>query len=461
MKNPLLTAALAVLIISSSLGTNSAVAGFSISNLVRQAEVIKVNAVTSATSAAVKVSTTIKGFAANDPYFVKTMEVPKANVMANLRASSNGGMSGLVKRNAWYAAWFATMAAAGWAIDELHNQVVSKPKDFAVGVYYYLGSYGEFKNWASSTPAEACKGYFAGNTTWAFDSVKTPFTGAYGVCVAKLVSNPNSKSDMIRIYQTSCASNPSSVLPSCNNIIPTEPVPDDAIYDSLVSKMLEDPKAASQAFMVPDTYPYPYPNIFPAQVPYIPGVSEADQEALDLYYRGLLQSTNPNAPYYVSPERYQQIASLASQLQQGQSPDSEASAMNDQLKKPLTQKELEESLKKEREQQDKATKDALGNQPALDKLIDPFNNFSEGVKNTPNEVINELPSNNFSFSGAGKCYTFDKTYTIMGASWTLSTRQFCDAYYYPYFLPIMTWFFYIATGLYIWFSLRDAYARRF
>ena len=118
-------------------------------------------------------------------------------------------------------------------------------------------------------------------------------------------------------------------------------------------------------------------------------------------------------------------------------------------------------MKKDREAEDKATKEALGPQPALDKLIDPFNNFSEGVKNTPNEVINDLPSNNFSFSGAGKCYTFDKTYTIMGASWTLSTRQFCDSYYYPYFLPIMTWFFYIATGLYIWFSLRDAYARRF
>lgn len=362
---------------------------FSIGNLMKSAEVIKANAVASASSTAIKVTTTIRGFAANDPYMVKTIDVPKANFMANLRASSNGGMSGLVKRNAWYAAWFATMAAAGWAIDELHNQVVSKPKDFALGTYYYLGSYGEFKNWASSTPAEACKGYFAGNTTWAFDSVRTPFTGAYGICVAKLISNPNSKTDMIRIYQTSCTSNPSSTLPSCNNIIPSEPVPDDALYDSLVSKMLEDPKAAADAFMVPDAYPYPYPNLFPSQVPYIPGVSEADQEALDLYYRGLLQSTNPNAPYYVSPERYQQIASLANQLQQAQTPESQVSAANSTLKNPLTQAQLEETLKKRDIEAKKEADDVskTDTKPVTDayknsKIEDEFNKLKERVTDT-------------------------------------------------------------------------------
>ena len=126
----------------------------------------------------------------------------------------------------------------------------------------------------------------------------------------------------------------------------SEPVSDQSLYDSLVTKMMEDPKAAAQAFMVPDPYPYPYPEILPSQVPYIPGVAESDQEALDWYYKGLLQSTNPNAPYYVSPERYQQIAALANQLQQATNPQTQADALNNNMKNPLTQKELEETLKK-------------------------------------------------------------------------------------------------------------------
>lgn len=59
--------------------------------------------------------------------------------------------------------------------------------------------------------------------------------------------------------------------------------------------------------MVPDAWPYPYPHIFPDPVKYIPGVSEADEALLDALIKGQLQTTNPNAANYVTPEKLQQL----------------------------------------------------------------------------------------------------------------------------------------------------------
>lgn len=450
MKNPLLSFALAAAIFAISSG-NAANAGaaFSINSFIKQAEVIKANAVVSANSTMIKVSTTIKGFAANDPYMVKNIDVPKANFMSHIKGSNGGGIGGLVKRNAWYAGWFATMAAAGWAIDELTQQVVASPKDFKLGFYYYVmdGQY-EFAPSRKSLPEQACKAF---NTAKGYT-----YTSSSATWCGFRVGSYNGGTD-IRLNPCNAST---TALDSCKGVSVGEPVPQDAIYDSLISHMLQDPKSAAQAFMVPDKWPYPYPQIFPETVPYIPGVSQADQDALELYSKGLLQSTNPNAPYYVTPERYQQIASLAQQLQNGQTPQSEADAMNDALKKPLTQKELEESLKKDREAEEKAIKESLGEKPSFDKLTEPLDKFVENVNKTPQDEINPLPQNNFGIAGSGTCYRIEKPISIMGVTVNMSTRSFCDAYYYPYFLPILTWFFYIATGLYIWFSLRDAYSRR-
>lgn len=450
MNKPLQSALLAIFIFTINFGGNNAYA-LALSNFIKQAEVIKVNAFNSASSTAIKVTTTIRGFAANDPYQIKTIDIPKTTYMTRIKAGmgETGGLKGLVKRNAWYAAWLATMAAAGWAIDELKDQVISKKINYSGQCGTNSGNYFNY------TFDQCLAKVLAGDTLKSIQLVSGPATLEIGKTTSYLVYSCAASNPSICYGGRTLAYTPQSTSGETS-----QPVSDDALYDSLVAHMLADPVSAAQAFMVPDPYPYPYPEILPSQVPYIPGIAESDQEALDWYLKGLLQSTNPNAPYYVTPERYQHIASLANQLIQGQTPEGQVDSLNEQLKSPLTQKQLEESLKKERENEDKATKEALGEQPNLDSLIDPYKQFEEGVKNTPNETVNNLPSNTFSIGGSGQCYTFDRSYSIMGASWTLSTRQFCDAYYYPYFLPILTWFFYCCTGLYIWFSLRDAFARR-
>lgn len=331
----------------------TSVAAMSFSSLIKQAEVIKVNAVTAATNTAITVSTTIRGFAANDPYQIKSIDVPKTRYMGFVK----GNLGSLVKKNAWYAGWFATMAAAGWAIDELTGQVVSTK-----GVAFNYA--GDCSVWTNSTgtvyinigvtessadcisKVKAHKYYYS---YWNRDVI--PFTSA----VNTFNKNPiTGQGYVIYISPVPVTNAPftgtyyAAFRPNNDNppVPQTSSVPDDAIYDSLAAEMTNDPVSAAQAFMVPDAWPYPYPQLFPDTVPYVPGVAESDEEALNWYLQGLAQSTNPNAAYYVAPEKLQQIAALAQQLQQAQSPEGQTEALNENLNNPLTQSQLEETLNK-------------------------------------------------------------------------------------------------------------------
>lgn len=116
MKNPLLSFALAAAIFAISSG--NVANAFQIGDFFQNAEVIEPIPLRSLMTL-IKVSTTIKSYAANAPYAIKTVDVPKASFMSHVKTN----LKGAVKKNAWYAAWFASMAAAGWAIDELTGQM--------------------------------------------------------------------------------------------------------------------------------------------------------------------------------------------------------------------------------------------------------------------------------------------------------------------------------------------------
>lgn len=446
MKNPLLSFILAAAIFAISSG--NVANALQIGDFFQNAEVIKANSVKIVNDSLIRVNTTIKGYAANAPYAIKHVDVPKPTFMSHVKTN----MKGLVKKNAWYAAWFGTMAAAGWAIDELTGQMTHRPQGAEVGYYYSPWSgHNEYLPAASSTPTQSCTIYATNNN----------LIGSYSSSNVQcnLKRQDGSPAGYVYIYRSKCNSATSSVS-TCQGVLPVEPVPDPALYESLAAEMLKDPKAAAQAFMVPDAWPYPYPNLFPNPVKYIPGVSESDEQLLDALIKGQLQTTNPSAANYVTPEKLQQLQNMLSQLQQGLTPEGQVGSANDKLKDALTQAQLEETIKKEKEKEEKAVKDALGEKPSFDKLTEPLDKFVENVNKTPQDEINPLPQNTFGIAGSGTCYKIEKPISIMGVTVNMSTRSFCDAYYYPYFLPILTWFFYIATGLYIWFSLRDAYSRR-
>lgn len=438
---------------------------FSMAGIIKQAEVIKVNAVTAATNTAITVSTTIRGFAANDPYQIKSIDVPKTRYMGFVK----GNLGSLVKKNAWYAGWFATMAAAGWAIDELTGQVVSTE-----GVAFNYA--GNCSVWTNSTgtvyvdigltessadcisKVKAHKYYYS---YWNSDVI--PFTSAvntfnknpiYGQGYVIYISPiPVTNAPFTGTYYA--AFRPNNDNPP---VAQTSPVPDDAIYDSLAAEMTEDPVSAAQAFMVPDPWPYPYPEIFPDTVPYIPGVTQSDQELLDLYAQGLLQSTNPNAAHYVTPEKYAEIAALAGQLQAGATPEALVDAANEAAQAPLTQAQLEETLRKQEAAAAKAdaaavTQAASALAPAataLDKLNDEKADLEGMITDSPTAQPPSTMPNIFKWTlPTGNCQPFPFTFTIQaGSAHADDNGAFCQTYN-EVAHPLIFWFLNMLTAVYI------------
>lgn len=427
-----------------------------IGDFFQNAEVIKANAVASANESIIKVQTTIKGYQANSPYSIKTVPVPKTSFMSHIKAN----LKSLPKRNVWYAGWFATVGAAGWAIDELHNQMTTSPPNQSKERVYCFKAKTASEYTCSFDPAVAGLGkcqvssvnYTCGDVTDVFSNSSPAYSFTVRI-------NTNSGNLGFIVNPTTCSSNLSpDILSACNGNIPSVAVTDDALYQSLISEMLKDPKAAAQAFMVPDAWPYPYPHIFPDPVKYVPGVSETDEALLDALIKGQLQTTNPGAANYVTPEKLQQLQTLLSQLQQGITPEGQAGAANDRLKDPITQAQLEETLKKEKEAEAKADQEAATSAQAalapaeatLDKLNEEKQWFEDAIKDSVNQAP---PSQGISLPKwtwpVGSCKPFPITFSISNLSAKANDGgAFCDNYNNTYH-PLIYWFLYMLLALYL------------
>lgn len=408
-----------------------------IGDFFQNAEVIKANSVKIVNESLIKVSTTIKGYAANAPYAIKTVDVPKPSFMSHVKTN----MKGLVKKNAWYAAWFATMAAAGWAIDELTGQMkhtVRTPIGKCVhidGFYYRDGL----------TP-QLCSQFAGGlivNSDVSYSATFEKISDSQYATYYQIGSNSKRRSGTLFVNSFSESS---------------QPVPDDALYDSLAAEMMKDPVAAAQAFMVPDAWPYPYPHIFPDPVKYIPGVSEADEALLDALIKGQLQTTNPNAANYVTPEKLQQLQQLLSQLQQGITPEGQVGTANDKLKDPITQAQLEETLKKEKEAEAKADQEAATKaqealkpaESALEKLAEDKTWLEQQITDAP---LQAPPSQGVNLPKwvwpVGNCKPFPVTFDVSNLSATANDGgAFCRNYNEVYH-PLIYWFIYMLLSLYL------------
>ncbi|WP_421211038.1 hypothetical protein [Aeromonas sp. 600479] len=407
-----------------------------IGDFFQNAEVIKANSVKVVNDALIKVNTTIKGYAANAPYAIKNIDVPKPTFMSHVKTN----MKGLVKKNAWYAAWFATMAAAGWAIDELTGQVSQTTIVNRGDCFYNQPPYG-----LNLTPSQCVDLYHSivpsRKVTKVFQDTETYKTW--------VTCNASTGLD--------CAS-PGLKWSKKTSASENLPISDQALYDSLAAYMMQDPKAAADAFMVPDAWPYPYPHIFPDPVKYIPGVSEADEALLDALIKGQLQTTNPNAANYVTPEKLQQLQQLLAQLQQGITPEGEAGTLNDNLKSPLTQAQLEETLQKEKEAETKADQEAATKaqealapaEGALDKLAEDKTWLEQQITDAP---LQAPPSQGLNLPKwvwpVGNCKPFPVTFEISNMSATANDGgAFCRNYNEVYH-PLIYWFMYMLLALYL------------
>lgn len=126
-----------------------------------------------------------------------------------------------------------------------------------------------------------------------------------------------------------------------------------------------------------------------AEIPYNPTSSTPQLDQWKKYYRqGLLQTTDPAAPHYVTPEQLQQVKDLVAAEDLAKTDDGTIAALNEQMKQPITQAQYEETNKKYSDAVADVTA-SLGSQSDSDysDMDDHFNELDGIITDLPNTTL--------------------------------------------------------------------------
>jgi len=132
----------------------------------------------------------------------------KASVSVNKSGTINRLLSARKRIDPLNIATVAAVAAAGWAIDELTNQVThpsSVPSDYQEGYYWCVGSYSQKR--CASTPSGSLEVFFAQFDGWTLDSYYPLDIGSFYIDYLLNTTNPDghSGSSTNRAKRVSCA----------------------------------------------------------------------------------------------------------------------------------------------------------------------------------------------------------------------------------------------------------------
>lgn len=126
-----------------------------------------------------------------------------------------------------------------------------------------------------------------------------------------------------------------------------------------------------------------------AEIPYNPTSPTPQLEQLKNDYRqGLLQTTDPAADHYVTPEQLKQVQDLVAAEDFAKTDDGAIAALNEKMKQPITQAQYEETNKKYSEGIDSVTA-ALGASGESDysDMDDHFNELDGIITDLPNTSL--------------------------------------------------------------------------
>lgn len=348
------------------------------------AEVKSVHSYVSADSTNIKVNTIVKGFASNDPYFPKTVSVPKVGFFQFARSS----MGSLAKTNAW---WLAFSIAAGYMMTDDGPVITGTYYDSSK--YFDRGTCGALKN---ATFAD-CEARLVSSNGNAFQSWVSP--GWYRCTGSTYDKTFCGVLDPLSYYRQARISNSSGyyafiTFPAGTQLNPpTVPVPQSRFENDFLTVCASNPLDCAKAFQNPNGVPYP--EIFPP-LKYLPNVNPADEPFLNCYFSGQLQTSNPSGACYATQETYDRIKQLAADLVKGQTPEGQADAANQANKNPLTQPQLEETLRKRDAESKKEADEISGidKKPVTDaykdsKLQEEYTKLKERI--TDPSKLPELP----------------------------------------------------------------------
>lgn len=401
-----------------------------------QGNVYRVVEFAGADSNEIRLSTVVKGPAANNPYAARVVPIRQSRFASWFKPN----LGTLVKTNLWWMGFVAVIESAGWAIDELKGQVVQPEAYWQRGYYWAVAG---VEDWAiGATKIEACKKYGSvydkkGVLTIDANNCLWTVPGASG----RDVKGP--------LYRYSCGSSSLSLSSCSGAAAPSVPVSDADLQAAINSQLAADPAHAATAFTDPATG-RGYADLFDP-VPYIPGLSAADEALVNCYISGQLQMVNSQAACYVATQaEHDRVKQQAEALAAGKTPEGAADALNSEMKQPITQAQYEDSnLKAETAQ---ATSLATSLAPALD----PFNQLKIDSDFVLDKVTNPSePPGSLSFFTwslpTGSCAGFNVDFSVGNGKLHTSKRvnEFCD-FYSTVAHPLLFWFLNILTFLYVW-----------
>ncbi|MCF5763313.1 hypothetical protein K3H47_05005 [Aeromonas veronii] len=411
------------------------------------AEVKSVHSYVSADSTHIKVNTIVKGFASNDPYFPKTVSVPKVGFFQFARSS----MGSLVKTNAW---WLAFSIAAGYMMTDDGPVITGNYYD--ASKYFDRGTCGSLTNATLSD----CEARLVSSQGTEFKGWVSP--GWYQCTGSTYISGFCSGINPLSFYRQANINGSTGyaatmLFPAGTQLNPpTVPVPQTKFENDFLTVCASNPRDCAKAFTDPNGLPYP--NIFPP-LKYLPNVNPADEPFLNCYFSGQLQTSNPSGACYATQETYDRIVKLAQDLIKGQTPEGQADAANQAAKNPLTQPQLEETLTKRDAAEAKAdqalktgAEAALAPaQSALDKLAEENTWLEQQI--TDSSKI-QPPTSGLSLPQwvwpTGQCKPFPITFTVSKMSAKADDKgAFCTAYN-DVAHPLIYWFIYMLTAVYIY-----------
>lgn len=420
------------------------------------AQVHRVTSVASASSSYITVNAIGKGFAANDPFRPVQAKVTPAKLLKF--AKSNGG--NLFRVNPW---WLAASVALGYVFSEEHNSIVKETTQLMDSPPGFRVFYPSF---CSSSPSfsalEAC--IKADGSFYGWSVYDSEYKWKNGLMRRRYHYKPN---DTYHSYIRE-AGVQWDYSKDSNEVIHT-PVPDDEFIDKIVPYIAQNPS--------PDIFgdnptevefePLEY-NPF-ADNPYGAGLME-------LYRQGLLQSSDPNADYYVTPEQYQDIADRVAAQDRAKSPEGQADAMTDAATRPLTRPDLAEELATNRDLAEermtnagKQFTDATNAAGAPASITDKKTELDDFLGGIPDLVGGDIPGTPGGIAGVplpvgwatgmnGSCVPLAVDISIGPFSHTTAWDAHC-APYDAIFRPVIEWFLMILTGLYLFRLWDDTVAK--
>lgn len=389
------------------------------------AQVHRVTSVASATSSHITVNAIAKGFAANDPFRPVQAKITPAKLLKFARA----GGGAVFRFNPW---WLAATAALGYVLTE-----DGQPAQEQITYRGRCTTYNKPNVWTNIT-VEQCGANLAALKSSQYDTYTYTHYTVENSSVLNVWGKDSYGSAPIVIGQLSQYSQSSGGV---------TPVSDADFIESIIPYISQNaaPEMFGDDYSKLEWEPLEYN-------PYADDPLTAGQ--MEQYRQGLLQHTDPSADYYVTPQRYQEIADKVAEQDKSKTDAGQAEEMNEEANRPATNQDFVSA----------GEQFATTTAPAASSIADKKTEMDDFFGSVPDLVGGDIPGTPGGIAGVplptewatgmnGSCIPLAIDISVGPFQKTTSWDAHC-APYDAVFRPVVEWFLMILTGLYL-FRLWD------